>query len=82
MEAKRNTWEQYFEEILANISDKEFDALLAEVEPFSHIGPDVMHYMQYTEALVDANLYNNGVVFSCAKQSEWFDPNSNLLFAA
>lgn len=74
MEAKRNNWEQYFEEILANISDQEFSALLEEVGPFSFIGPDVMRYMQYIEPLVDVDLYN--------VQSEWFDSNSNLLFAA
>lgn len=82
MEAKRNNWKQYFEEILANISDKEFDALLQEVEPFSHVGPDVMQYIQYTEPLVEANLQNTSVIFSCEKQSEWFDPNSKLPLAA
>ncbi len=82
MEARKDKWEQYFEEILASISDKEFDALLKEVEPFSHVGPDVMQYLWYTEPLLEANLHNMNVSFSFERQNGWFGPNPNSYLAA
>lgn len=82
METRNDIFEQYFENILSNISDQEFDVLLKEVEPFSHIGPDVMQYMQFTEPLVKADLHNIDISFAFERQVGWYGPNPNSSLAA
>lgn len=80
IEMEKNEIRQYFDDILNKISQDEFLSLLKEVEPFSKIGPEVMHYMQYTQSVIDVN--KNSGVFSFGEKSEWFDPDKNISLAA
>lgn len=82
MEAKNEKWEQYFKKILDGITDQEFDALLEKVEPFSHVGPDVMQYLQYTEPFVKAEQKNTAASYSFERQTGWYDANPNPSLAA
>ena len=82
METRKNDLKQYFEEILANISEQEFESFLKQVEPFSQVGPEVLHYMQYTESWIEANTFYVQEPYLFENQMKWFDTNDNILFAA
>lgn len=82
MEAKKDNLKKYFDDILANLSEQEFDMILEEVNPFSSIGPEVMHYMQYTERWWEEHQLNCNNYYSFETQQDWFNPDSNLPFAA
>lgn len=71
---------QYFDDILNKISEEDFVSLLMEVEQFSKVGPEVLHYMQYIETLTDTKTQTNDYTY--VAESEWFNPNKNLSLAA
>lgn len=76
----RDELKRYFDDILNGISEEDFLSLLKEVDSFSKVGTEVLHYMQYTETFVDAKTPMNDYTF--VAESEWFDPNKNLSLAA
>ena len=82
MEMLNNKLRQYFDDILANISEQEFDLLLKQVEPYSHIGMEVMRYYQYTQSWINDQLLNNEKSYTFENQTNWCDNDSHVSCAA
>lgn len=82
MGTEKDNLKKCFEGMLATISEQEFDSLLKEVEPFSYVGPEVMHYMHYTQAWIETDLMSNKNCYSFENQTKWFDTDAYTPLAA